>query len=146
MTDQFRISPLLPGQLAEHRISMPNVLRRAGLPAGFFQQEKVYATTSELFALWRAIGETGADPAIALKLGAETRLERFNPTSIAAVCSRTFRDALERSQSILEQARHQVLVRVNEQAAATRPRGGAAPDTGSGQARRAAGSGRALVR
>ena len=32
-----------------------------------------------------------------------------------------FRDALERSQSILEQARHQVLVRVNEQAAATRP-------------------------
>ena len=32
-----------------------------------------------------------------------------------------FRDALERSQSILEQARHLVLVRVNEQAAAARP-------------------------
>jgi signal transduction histidine kinase len=32
-----------------------------------------------------------------------------------------FRDAMERSQSILEQARHLVLVRVNEQAAAARP-------------------------
>lgn len=32
-----------------------------------------------------------------------------------------FRDALERSQSILEQARHLVLVRVNEQAALARP-------------------------
>jgi AraC-like DNA-binding protein len=66
------------------------------LPPGFFQQEKVYATTAELFALWRAIGEMSPVPGIGLKLGAEQRLEHYNPTAIAAVCSRSFRDALER--------------------------------------------------
>jgi AraC-like DNA-binding protein len=66
------------------------------LPPGFFQQEKIYVTTAELFALWRAIGETSGDPGIGLKLGAEPRFERYQPTAIAAVCSRSFRDALQR--------------------------------------------------
>ena len=96
MNDRFRISSLLAGRLAEHKIALPTLLRRVGLPAGFFQQEKIYATTAELFALWRAIGEMSADPAIGLKFGAEPRLERYHPTAIAAVCSRSFRDALQR--------------------------------------------------
>jgi AraC-like DNA-binding protein len=96
MSDCFRISSLLASRLAEHRISPEVVLRRAGLPEGFFQQEKVYATTAELFALWRAIGEMSADPGIGLKFGAEPRLERYHPAAIAAVCSRSFRDALQR--------------------------------------------------
>ena len=53
------------------------MLRRAGLPAAFFQQEKIYASTAELFAFWRAIGETSIDPAIGPKLGAESRFERY---------------------------------------------------------------------
>jgi AraC-like DNA-binding protein len=96
MSDRFRIPAHLPARLAEHRVSSPTVLRRAGLPAGFFDQDRVFATTDELFALWRAIGETSGDPVVGLRLGAEPRLERFNPTAIAAVCSRSFRDALER--------------------------------------------------
>ncbi len=96
VNDRFKVSSLLAGRLAEHKISVPEVLRRAGLPTGFFQQEKIYVTTAELFALWRAIGETSTDPAIGLKLGAEPRFERYQPTAIAAVCSRTFRDALQR--------------------------------------------------
>jgi len=96
MSDWFRIPAHLPVRLAEHRIPLATVLRRAELPAAFFDQEKVFATTAELFALWRAIGATSGDPVIGLKLGAEPRLERFNPTAIAAVCSRSFRDALER--------------------------------------------------
>jgi hypothetical protein len=94
ISDRFKVSGLLAGRLKEHQVSVPAVLRRAGLPAGFFQQEKIYVSTAELFALWRAIGETSADPAIGLKLGAEPRFERYQPTAIAAVCSRTFRDAL----------------------------------------------------
>jgi AraC-like DNA-binding protein len=66
------------------------------LPSGFFQQEEIYVTTSGLFSLWRAIGETSGDPGIGLKLGAEPRFERYQPTAIAAVCSRSFRDALQR--------------------------------------------------
>ncbi|HTV63626.1 MAG TPA: AraC family transcriptional regulator [Verrucomicrobiae bacterium] len=96
MTDRFRVSSLLAPRLAEHKIALSALLQRAGLPAGFFRQEKIYATTAELFALWRAIGETSADPAIGLKFGAEPRLERYHPTAIAAVCSRSFRDALQR--------------------------------------------------
>jgi len=70
-SDRFKVSSLLARQLGEHKLSAPDALRRAGLPAGFFQQEKIYVTTDGLFALWRAIGETNADPAIGLKLGAE---------------------------------------------------------------------------
>jgi AraC-like DNA-binding protein len=95
-SDKFKVPSLLARRLGEHKLSAPDVLRRAGLPAGFFQQEKIYVTTDELFALWRAIGETSADPAIGLKLGAEPRFERYQPTAIAAVCSRSFRDALQR--------------------------------------------------
>lgn len=96
MTDRFRISSLLAPRLAEHQLSLPVLLQRAGLPAGFFQQEKIYATTAELFSLWRTIGEISPDPGIGLKFGAEPRLERYHPTAIAAVCSRSFRDALQR--------------------------------------------------
>jgi AraC-like DNA-binding protein len=96
MNRRFKISGLLPLRLAEQRIPVPTVLQRAELPAGFFQQEKVYATTPQLFALWRAIGEVSDSPAIGLTLGAESRVERYDPTAIAAVCSRSFRDALDR--------------------------------------------------
>ncbi len=94
--DRFKVSGLLEGRLKELQVSVPEVLRRAGLPAEFFKQEKIYATTAELFALWRAIGETSADPAIGLKMGAQPRVERYQPTAIAAICSRNFRDALQR--------------------------------------------------
>jgi AraC-like DNA-binding protein len=96
MSDRFRVSSLLARRLTERQVSVPAVLRRAGLPAHFLQQEKIYATTSELFALWTAIGETSGDPEIGLKLGAEPRFERYDATQIVAVCSRTFRDALQR--------------------------------------------------
>ena len=96
MNDRFKVSSLLARRLGEHQVSLPALLRRAGLPAGFFQQEKIYVTTAELFALWRAIAETSGDPGIGLKLGAEPRFERYKPTAICAVCSRSFRDALQR--------------------------------------------------
>lgn len=96
MSDRFKVSNLLARRLTERHISVPEVLRRAGLPSHFLQQENIYATTSELFALWIAIAETSGDPAIGLKLGAEPRFERYDPTQIAAVCSQNFRDALQR--------------------------------------------------
>jgi AraC-like DNA-binding protein len=96
MSDRFKVSALLARRLGEQQMSLPSLLRRAGLPAGFFQQDKISVTTSELFALWRAIGETSGDPGIGLKLGTEPRLERYDATAIAAVCSQSFRDALQR--------------------------------------------------
>ena len=96
MSDRLRISRTWAQRFAEQKIAVPMLLRRAGLPPGLFQQEKVYVTTAELFALWRAVGEMTSDPAIGLRLGAETRFERSHPAAIAVMCSRTFADALER--------------------------------------------------
>lgn len=94
--DRFRVSSLLARRLSERKVRVPAVLRFAGLPPHFFEQETIYVTTSELFALWAAIAEVSGDPAIGLSLGAEPRFERYDATQIAAVCSRTFRDALQR--------------------------------------------------
>ncbi|MEK7951886.1 AraC family transcriptional regulator [Luteolibacter soli] len=94
--DRFRISSLLAKRLAERGISIRTVEREAGLPPGFLNQEKIHAATAQLFALWKAIGHISGDPAIGLKLGAESRFERFEPIQVAAVCSRTFGDALQR--------------------------------------------------
>ncbi len=96
MTDQLRISPAWAQRFEEQHIHLPALLRRAGLPSGLFQQERVYVTTAQLFALWRAVAEMSPDPAIGLNLGAETRMERSHPAAIAVMCSRTFGDALER--------------------------------------------------
>ncbi|MBW8865119.1 MAG: AraC family transcriptional regulator [Verrucomicrobia bacterium] len=96
MNDRFKVSNLLARRLGDQQVSLPAVLRQAGLPAGFFQQDKIYVTTTELFALWRAIGETSGNPGIGLTLGTEPRLERYDATAIAAVCSQSFRDALQR--------------------------------------------------
>lgn len=96
MSNRFRVSNLLVRRLADHQVPLTAVQQRAGLPSGFFQQEKIYVSTSELFAMWRAVGVTSGDPAIGLKLGNEERLERYDATAIAAVCSRSLRDALQR--------------------------------------------------
>src|SRR5690349_17841858 len=96
MTDRLRISSTWAQRFAEQKIAVPTLLRRAGLHAGLFQQEKIYVTTNELFALWRSVGEMSSDPGIGLKLGAETRMARSHPAAIAVMCSRTFGDALLR--------------------------------------------------
>src|SRR5437870_13913666 len=97
MSNQFKVSKLWAQRLQEHHISLPAVLRRAGLPAGFLQQEKIYVTTAELFALWSAVGEMSGDPVIGLKLGEEGRLERYDEAIIAAVGSRAFADPVQRA-------------------------------------------------
>ena len=96
MTDRFRITKAWAQRFAEEKIAVPTLLRRAGLPANLFQQEKIYVTTAQIFALWRSVAEMSPDPGFGLKLGTELRFERSHPVSIAGVCSRSFGDALQR--------------------------------------------------
>ena len=96
MTDRFRITKAWAQRFAEEKIAVPTLLRRAGLRANLFQQEKIYVTTAEVFALWRSVAEMSSDPGFGLKLGTELRFERSHPVAIAGVCSRTFGDALQR--------------------------------------------------
>jgi AraC-like DNA-binding protein len=96
MTNRFRVSSTLAQRLEELGVPPAAVLRRAALPIALFGQSRILLTTEEWFALYGAIREVSGDPAIGLKLGSEDRVERYSPTAIAALYSRSFRDALER--------------------------------------------------
>jgi AraC-like DNA-binding protein len=96
MSDRFHLPRAWPERLTEFKIPLPALLRRAGLPEVFFQQEKIYATTAQVFALWRAVRDMTPDPAIGLKMGGEPRFGLYHPATVAAVCSQSFRDALQR--------------------------------------------------
>ena len=63
---------------------------------GLFDQSRIWVTTEEMFALYKANQEISADPGIGLKLGSEERAERYSPIAIAALYSRSFGDALKR--------------------------------------------------
>jgi AraC-like DNA-binding protein len=86
----------MASRLEDYHLKPEEIRQRAGLPAGFFQQERILVSTEELFALWRAIGDSSDDPVIGLKIGSESRLERNDPAAIAALCSQSFHDAIER--------------------------------------------------
>lgn len=96
MAGRFRVATTLARKLQELGVRPADVLRRAGLPMGLLDQEKILVSTEELFALYRGIGQASRDPAIGLKLGSEPRVERYDPIAIAAVSARSFRDALQR--------------------------------------------------
>lgn len=94
--NRFRLSNTLARRLDDRGLSASAVLQRAGLPIGLFSQDKIQLTTEEFFALYRGIAEVSRDPAIGLKLGTEDRIERYDPITIAAVCTRSLRDAIGR--------------------------------------------------
>jgi AraC-like DNA-binding protein len=96
MTDRFRVSGTLAKRMEELGLPPVAVLHKAGLPMGLFEQSKIWITTEEMFAFYRAIHEISGDPGIGLKLGSEERIERYDPIAIAALYTRSFRDALNR--------------------------------------------------
>lgn len=97
MITRFRLSPLSVVRLQESGLVPEDVERRAGLPPGFLREAKILLTTEQLFAFWEAIGTVSGDPAVGLKLGSETRVERLDVVSLAALSAASFRDALARA-------------------------------------------------
>jgi hypothetical protein len=85
MVKHFRVPGSLRTRIEELGVRVSAILRRAGLPQDLFDQTRILVNTEELFALWRAIGEESKDPAIGLKLGTETKTERFHPMGLAAL-------------------------------------------------------------
>ena len=95
MLKYFRVPGRLALKLTELGIPLPTVLHRAGLPRDLFEQTRVLVSTPELFSLWRAIDGISDDPLIGLKLGIETKTERFHPMAIAALSTENFKAAVE---------------------------------------------------
>jgi AraC-like DNA-binding protein len=96
MNKHFRFSGSNFSKLEELGVRASAVLRRAGLPQGYSKEPRVLLTTEELFALWRAVGEVSANPAIGVLLGTESRIERFHPVSLAALSTENFGAAVDR--------------------------------------------------
>jgi AraC-like DNA-binding protein len=90
MNKHFRVSGSVFSKLEELGVSASAVLRRAGLSQAYVDQPRVLLSTEELFALWRAIGEVGTNPAVGLQLGTESKFERFQPSGLAALSTETF--------------------------------------------------------
>lgn len=95
MLKHFRVPGRLAVRLEELGVSVPSVLRSACLPTDLFRQVRVLVSTSELFALWRAINHVSADPLIGIKIGIETKTERFHPMAIAALSTQNLVAASE---------------------------------------------------
>lgn len=95
MNKYFRIAGYLRHKLEQQGVSVPKVLRRAGLPQDLFAQPRVIVQTEELFAFWRAIAEISEMPEIGLLLGTESRIERFHPSGIAALSAPDFGAAVD---------------------------------------------------
>jgi len=95
MLKHFRVPGRLAIKLAELGVSVPTLLRKAGLPRDLFEQTRVLVSTSELFALWRAIENVSSDPLVGIKLGIETKTERFHPMAIAALSTENLVTASE---------------------------------------------------
>src|SRR6058998_1479346 len=96
MTNRIRVPGTLPRRLEELGVSPVAVLRQAGLPLALFEQSRIWMTTEEMFALYGAIEEISGHPGIGLKLGSDERPEHYSPIAIAALYTRSFRDALNR--------------------------------------------------
>jgi AraC-like DNA-binding protein len=96
LTNRFRISHTLFQRLEDAGLNPFLVLQQSGLPLSILNQEKVHVTTEEMFALYRATSALSEDPGIGLKLGTARRFERYDPVAIAALCTRTFREALHK--------------------------------------------------
>jgi AraC-like DNA-binding protein len=94
MLKHFRVPGSLRIKLEELGVSVPAVLRAAGLPQDLFKQTRILVTTDEQFALWRAIGQVSKDPTIGLKLATESKAERFHPMAIAALSTEDFGSAV----------------------------------------------------
>lgn len=95
MNKHFRINGRLGVGLAELGVSVPAVLRRAGLPRDMFAQTRVLVTTQELFALWQAMQEVSGDPGIGLRIGTHTKMEHFHPMSLVALSTDTLGTAMD---------------------------------------------------
>ena len=95
MLKHLRVPGRLALKLKEFGIPIPAVLRKAGLPQDLFKPTRILVSTSEFFALWRAIETVSSDPLIGLKLGVETKTERFHPMGIAALSTQNLTAAAE---------------------------------------------------
>ncbi|MBA3948031.1 MAG: AraC family transcriptional regulator [Herpetosiphonaceae bacterium] len=92
--DRIRVPHFAPSRLEALGFSLVAILQQARLPLTLLQQERLIVSTPQWFAFWRALETLSDDPALGLKIGNDMRVEQYDPVSIAALCTRSFHEAL----------------------------------------------------
>jgi AraC-like DNA-binding protein len=96
MVRTFKLSSQLMRRIDDLGIPLARVWRTANLPGSWEDGHRPLLTTDQLFAFWEAIADISDDPAIGLGLGAESRIERYDPVALAAIYAPTVGDAIAR--------------------------------------------------
>lgn len=83
---------------AMERLGLPPsaVLRQARLPGALHLNEHAFVTTAQYFALWRALEELSAEPALGIKLVQAADTAIHPPSTLAAFHARDYRDGIAR--------------------------------------------------
>jgi len=87
MTDGFVMSPAAAILLVDLGISLPTVLRRAGLPQILRSEAAPTLTVAQYYALWQALTEESGDPRFPVRIAQALSTEAFDPPVFAALCS-----------------------------------------------------------
>ncbi|WP_028746376.1 AraC family transcriptional regulator [Rhizobium mesoamericanum] len=84
--------------LAVEHVGVPPaaLLRQARLPATLHLNGQGLVTTSQFFAIWRALEELTGDPGLGIKLVESADTSVHPPSSLAAFYAKDFRDGLSR--------------------------------------------------
>jgi AraC-like DNA-binding protein len=94
--DSILVRPTLLARVATLGLDPRRVLRSAGLHGIAAPQERFQLTTRQYFALWDAIAELSGDPAIGLRIGAESSSAELDIASLSALHSENFGEALRK--------------------------------------------------
>jgi AraC-like DNA-binding protein len=92
----FKVTPRIQILLKDIGIRPENVLRRAGLSDGLFNQSTATLSTNEWFEFWRGLEAEARNPLLPLMIGQAISFETFDPALFAAMCSPNLNTALAR--------------------------------------------------
>jgi hypothetical protein len=94
--DRFKVANAFWIGLTKLGLTPATVLSQARVPLTIYDGRKNLVTTTQFFALWRAVAELSSDPAAGLKIATQIDIGDRPPSTIAAYHARDYRDALTR--------------------------------------------------
>ena len=94
--DRVRFPPTLWRALRAAGLEPSKLLRQAGLAASLHLDASAIFSTSQVFAIWKAVEAISGDPAVALRLLGAADRSGHQPAFISALYAADFRDAVQR--------------------------------------------------
>lgn len=96
VVDRGRFPPTLWRAMRSAGLAPPKILRAAGLPSSLHLDASSTLSTTQLFAIWKALETVAEDPAVALRLLQGADRCGHQPAFISALYASDFRDAIQR--------------------------------------------------